>query len=49
MTLLLKIAAGNPRLPADLRPWANQLRAIAVQPGGSEVFIALGCEFGRGD
>jgi hypothetical protein len=39
--LLLKIAAGNRRLPADLRPWADQLRAIVDQPGGVEVLVAL--------
>jgi predicted transposase YdaD len=39
--LLLKTAAGNPRIPAELRPWADQLRAILDQPGGSEAFIAL--------
>ncbi len=40
-TLLLKTAAGNPRIPAELRPWAGQLRAILDQPGGGEAFIAL--------
>jgi hypothetical protein len=39
--LLLKTAAGNPRIPAELRPWAAQLRAVLDQPGGSEAFIAL--------
>lgn len=39
--LLLKIAAGNRRLIADLRRWADQLRAVVEQPGGVEVFIAL--------
>jgi hypothetical protein len=39
--LLLKIAADNPGLVSDLRPWADQLRAVLDQPGGFEVFIAL--------
>jgi predicted transposase YdaD len=39
--LLLKTAAGNPRVPAELRPWAGQLRAVLDQPGGGEAFIAL--------
>ncbi|MGH3186691.1 MAG: Rpn family recombination-promoting nuclease/putative transposase [Streptosporangiaceae bacterium] len=39
--LLLKIAAGNPRLVADLAPWAGQLRSIAGQPGGTETLVAL--------
>ena len=39
--LLLKTAAGNPRVPAELRPWASQLRAVLDQPGGGEAFIAL--------
>jgi hypothetical protein len=39
--LLLKTAVGNPRLPAELRPWAGQLRAILDQPGGGEAFIAI--------
>jgi predicted transposase/invertase (TIGR01784 family) len=39
--LLLKSASGNPSLPAELRPWAGQLRAILDQPGGAEVFIAI--------
>jgi hypothetical protein len=39
--LLLKTAAGNPRVPAELRPWAAQLRAVLDQPGGGEAFIAL--------
>jgi predicted transposase YdaD len=39
--LLLKTAAGNPRIPAELRPWAGQLRAVLDQPGGGEAFIAL--------
>jgi hypothetical protein len=39
--LLLKTAPGNPRLPTELRAWADQLRAILDQPGGGEAFIAL--------
>jgi hypothetical protein len=39
--LLLKITADNPGLLPDLRRWADQLRAIVDQPGGTEVFIAL--------
>jgi len=39
--LLLKTAAGNPQVTADLRPWAGQLRAVLDQPGGGEAFIAL--------
>jgi Putative transposase, YhgA-like len=39
--LLLKTAAGNPRIPAELRPWAAQLRAVLDRPGGGEAFIAL--------
>jgi hypothetical protein len=39
--LLLKIAAGNPRLVADLAPWVGQLRCIAGQPGGIETLVAL--------
>jgi predicted transposase/invertase (TIGR01784 family) len=39
--LLLKTAAGNPRIPAELRSWADQLRAVLDQPGGGETFIAL--------
>ena len=39
--LLLKTAPGNPRLPAELRPWTSQLRAALDSPGGSEAFIAL--------
>jgi hypothetical protein len=37
----LKIAAGNPRLVADLRPWSDDLRAIVGGPGGVEEFAAL--------
>jgi hypothetical protein len=39
--LLLQTAPGNPKIPAELRPWAGQLRAILDQPGGGEAFIAL--------
>jgi hypothetical protein len=39
--LLLKTAAGNPRITAELRPWAGQLRAILDQPSGGEAFIAI--------
>ncbi len=39
--LLLKTAPGNPRIPAELRPWASQLRAVLDQPGGGETFTAL--------
>jgi predicted transposase YdaD len=39
--LLLKTAAGNPAITADLRPWTGQLRAVLDQPGGGEAFIAL--------
>jgi hypothetical protein len=39
--LLLKTAAGNPAIPAELRPWAGQLRAVLDQPGGGEAFLAI--------
>jgi hypothetical protein len=39
--LLLKTAADNPRITAELRPWAGQLRAVLDQPGGGEAFIAI--------
>lgn len=39
--LLLKIAAGNPRLADDLQGWADDLRAILDRPGGVEQFVAL--------
>jgi predicted transposase/invertase (TIGR01784 family) len=39
--LLLKIAAGNPRLADDLRKWANDLREILQRSGGIEDFVAL--------
>jgi hypothetical protein len=39
--LLLKIAAGNARLAADLRRWSDDLRAILDRPGGTEEFAAL--------
>ncbi len=34
-------SASWPRIPAELRPWASQLRAVLDQPGGGEAFIAL--------
>jgi predicted transposase/invertase (TIGR01784 family) len=39
--LLLKTAAGNRAITAELRPWTGQLRAVLDQPGGGEAFIAL--------
>jgi hypothetical protein len=39
--LLLKTAPDNPRITAELRPWAGQLRAVLDQPGGGQAFIAL--------
>lgn len=39
--LLLKIAAGNPRLAADLRRWADDLRAVLARPGGADEFVTL--------
>jgi predicted transposase YdaD len=39
--LLLKTAPGNPRIPAELRSWAGQLRAVLDKPGGGEAFTAL--------
>jgi len=39
--LLLKIAPGNPRLAKDLRPWADELRAVLDGPDGREEFTAL--------
>jgi hypothetical protein len=39
--LLLQTAPGNPRITAELRPWAGQLRAVLDQPGGGEAFIAF--------
>lgn len=39
--LLLKIAAGNARLAADLRRWAEDLRAVVERPGGMDDFVAL--------
>jgi hypothetical protein len=39
--LLLKTAPGNPRIPAELRSWADQLRAVLDQADGGEAFIAL--------
>lgn len=39
--LLLKIATGNRRLAADLRRWADDLRAVLDRPGGIEDFVTL--------
>jgi predicted transposase YdaD len=39
--LLLKTAAGNPHLAAELEAWADELRAVLAQPGGAEQFTAL--------
>jgi hypothetical protein len=39
--VVMKSAPGNPRIAAELRPWAGQLRAVLDQPGGGEAFIAL--------
>jgi predicted transposase YdaD len=39
--LLLQTAPGNPRITAELRPWAGQLRAVLDQPGGGEAFITF--------
>jgi hypothetical protein len=39
--LLLKIATGNARLAADLRQWADELRAVLDRPGGIEDFVSL--------
>jgi hypothetical protein len=39
--LLLKIAAGNPRLADDLQRWVDDLRAVLDWPGGMEQFVAL--------
>jgi predicted transposase/invertase (TIGR01784 family) len=39
--LLLKTATDNPRVPAELRRWAGQLRGVLDQPGGGEAFIAI--------
>ncbi|MBO0867933.1 MAG: Rpn family recombination-promoting nuclease/putative transposase [Micromonosporaceae bacterium] len=39
--LLLKIAAGNPRLVQDLWRWTDDLRAVLDRPGGLEEFTAL--------
>ncbi|SDT34318.1 Rpn family recombination-promoting nuclease/putative transposase [Jiangella sp. DSM 45060] len=39
--LLLKIAAGNPRLDDDLRDWADDLRQILTRAGGIDDFLAL--------
>lgn len=39
--LLLRIASGNTHLADDLRPWADDLRAILETSGGLEDFRAL--------
>ncbi|QSB16852.1 Rpn family recombination-promoting nuclease/putative transposase [Natronosporangium hydrolyticum] len=39
--LLLKTAPGNPHLAADLRRWADDLRAVLDRPDGIEDFVAL--------
>lgn len=39
--LLLKIAAGNPRLVEDLQPWVEELQAVVGRRGGQEEFQAL--------
>ncbi len=39
--LLLKIAAGNPRLADDLRDWTDDLRQILGRAGGIDDFLAL--------
>jgi predicted transposase YdaD len=39
--LLLKTAPGNPSLAADLRRWADDLRAVLDRPDGIEDFVAL--------
>lgn len=39
--LLLKIAAGNPRLAEDLQPWVDELRAVLARPGGLDEFTSL--------
>ncbi len=39
--LLLKIAAGNPKLADDLRQWKGELNSILRRSGGHEDFIAL--------
>lgn len=39
--LLLKIAAGNPRLADDLRDWTDDLRQILGRTGGIDDFLAL--------
>ncbi|MFB9728096.1 Rpn family recombination-promoting nuclease/putative transposase [Haloechinothrix salitolerans] len=39
--LLLKIAAGNPRIADELRKWIDDLREILHNSGGIEDFVAL--------
>jgi len=39
--LLLKTAPGNPKVTAELWPWADQLKAVLDQPGGGEAFLAI--------
>jgi hypothetical protein len=39
--LLLKIAAGNPRLAEDLQPWVDELQAVLARPGGLDEFTSL--------
>lgn len=39
--LLLKKAAGNPRLVDDLQRWLDQLTAILERPGGIDHLVAL--------
>ncbi|MPY98249.1 MAG: hypothetical protein GEU97_09660 [Actinophytocola sp.] len=39
--LLLKIAAGNPRIADELRKWVDDLRAILHDSGGIEDFVTL--------
>jgi predicted transposase YdaD len=39
--VLLKVAAGNQRLGAELRMWDDELRAVLDRPGGMEDFVAL--------
>ncbi|QSB16680.1 Rpn family recombination-promoting nuclease/putative transposase [Natronosporangium hydrolyticum] len=39
--LLLKIAAGNPRLAEDLQPWVEELREVLARPGGLDEFTPM--------
>jgi hypothetical protein len=42
LTLVLFMRApGNPRLAEELRPWADVMRAVLDQPGGTEFFFML--------